>query len=211
MTHVPCCAATYDSDRGTGRHLAACLAEDPQELPQVVMTRILKKASRFSGVPRDDRVRQVWGLWRCRDCEHLFHIFPEPGDERCRTYHGYDRVPNDDRDWARLPQQLLVPYNEGCKTHRWIDLVAKQQGSKDDWKYLRVWTKSREVTVPVYLNYSQFLKKDDDRSTAECVTNEELVVTVPTYFNFSLCQTREDEEPNVCYYKPSFTGREKRS
>ena len=47
MKHVSCCAATYDSVRGAGRHLAACLGEDPHELPQVVMTRILKKASRF--------------------------------------------------------------------------------------------------------------------------------------------------------------------
>ena len=46
MILVPCCAATYDSVRGAGRHLAGCHAEDPQELPQVVLTRILKKASR---------------------------------------------------------------------------------------------------------------------------------------------------------------------
>ena len=56
------------------------------------------------------------------------------------------------------------------------------------------------MTVPAYINYSQFLKEGDDRSTVEYETIEELVVTVPAYFNFSLYLTRTDEEPNVCYY-----------
>ena len=55
------------------------------------------------------------------------------------------------------------------------------------------------MTAPAYINYSQFLKEGDDRSTVEYETNEELVVTVPAYFNFSLYLTRKDEEPNVCY------------
>ena len=35
MIHVPCCAATYDYDRGTGRLLAARLPEVLHELSQV--------------------------------------------------------------------------------------------------------------------------------------------------------------------------------
>ena len=33
------------------------------------------------------------------------------------------------------------------------------------------------VTASAYINYSQLLKSDDDRSTEEYVTNEEIVVT----------------------------------
>ena len=43
MIHVPCCAATYDYDRGTGRHLAAV----PHELPQEDMKRSLTTTTRF--------------------------------------------------------------------------------------------------------------------------------------------------------------------
>ena len=34
MNDVPCCAATYEHVRGTGRHLAAHPTDVPHELPQ---------------------------------------------------------------------------------------------------------------------------------------------------------------------------------
>ena len=47
LKHVFCCAATHVSVRGAGRHFGDCHAENPQELPQVRLTRILNMTSRF--------------------------------------------------------------------------------------------------------------------------------------------------------------------
>ena len=94
----------------------------------------------------------------------------------------------------------------GCGTEVAVTMLAyftytQKQATKDAGSIAGMTELHIMITTePAYLSYPRIPKRNNDRSTAEHETNEELVVPVPAYFNFTLCQTWKDKESNGCYF-----------
>ena len=132
MILVPCCAATYDYDRGTGRHLAANLPEELHELPQVISRWRLTKNSRIRNNQKH------W--WTNANYDEIKNDEMIPKDtmtveleerysrDDARTHLRVEQ--KDDRDCARLFHPLPVPINGRSRVHDELQQVAKHRGSK---------------------------------------------------------------------------------